>query len=335
MAQAESGRDLARKIKREMSKIRFKKDAGRYFNPFSTLAENLCRVRGRTVPELARPKSATVRMAFVSMPEVRFAGTEIWSLRVRKAPVGVDPEVWMRGLAAFADDGARLMFSAFREALTAALEELRADIVCVSELGFPSRNLIPLRAAKRLAHEMSQEHKAMIIAGSAHDSRTLSNTGYLFYPGCPQEGVTFHKALSAVSVGERISAAAPHQVPAVEIFGLRIASMICLDIADYASLASVVRVADRVDMILVPCYTKRFEKLVDIARVASQALPGIVALVNADLTDSVAARCHVARFGRLESPARKQAPQVGCNHLAPRVRLRGLQNYPHQDEECA
>jgi hypothetical protein len=293
------GEDFARLVRRTIREAGFEDDK-KHFNPFSRLARNLCTVRLRTVEGLSRPKGPSLRLALVSMPEVPFQEKKVWSLKSARGPAGVDPEAWRRVLVSFSDDGPTAMLAAFREALATALEELASDIVCVSELGFPSRSLVPLREAKQLAHRLSARHQALIVAGSTHDVRTLSNTGYLFFPGCPPEGVTFHKAVSALSVGERISAPAPRQVPVVEIFGLRVAAMICLDIADYASLTSVVRVADRVDMILVPCYTKKFEKMVDIARVASRALPGLVALVNADLADSAAGRCHVARFGTLD-----------------------------------
>ena len=68
--------------------------------------------------------------------------------------------------------------------------------------------------------------------------------------------------------------------------------MICLDIADYATLASVIRVRDKVDMLLVPCYTEKFDKMLEVAKLASKALRGIVAMVNAHVPNEIG-RAHV------------------------------------------
>ena len=186
------------------------------------------------------------------------------------------------------------MLHAYKEALTYALQDVKADVVCVSELGFPSRGMRPVDEANDFARKMSDDYKALIVAGSIHDSRTLYNTAYVYYPGGFQ---TLHKGVSAVSVGERISTPSSRQVPVIDMFGLKFATMICLDLADFASIASVVRYSDRVDVLLVPCQTLQFERMRDIAKVASRALRGLVILVNVEQSEVM--KGYVARFGNL------------------------------------
>jgi hypothetical protein len=275
-------------------------------NPFSRFVDRLCTVHLHhpRPPELLRQRS-TVKVALVSMPPSLYTTDPPFSvLRVKKKQPDLEPEAWTRSLVGFNDDVAAARLDAFREAVTAALTAMDANVVCVSELGFPtSPSRRPSDAAIDFAHDMSERHRALVIAGSAHDSRMLYNTGFLFYPGCRKKVLTFHKALSARAAKEKVSVPSWREVLAVEIFGLRIAALICLDIADYPSVASVVRVSDRIDMILAPCYTKKFEKMAAVARAASQALPGTVALANAQVVDGDAPECRIFEFGKGRAPA--------------------------------
>jgi predicted amidohydrolase len=270
-------------------------------NPFSRLTESLCSaavVDDEDYTPIKRPKE--IRIALVSMPAWPYQLYD-YDLAPKYVPAGIDRKDFKRTLAWFTKPARQMR--AFEEALQTALVELRANIVCVSELGLPASNLIPMDEALETAHRMSNRHNALIVAGTSHDARTHHNTGYLFHPGGPRTGWGFHKSFSAVSMEERITAPSERHVSVIETLGLRIATMICLDIADYASLASVMHVGDHVDVLLVPCFTKRFEKMLDIARLASSALPGVVALVNAKLSDSDAGPRHIARFGKLLEPS--------------------------------
>jgi hypothetical protein len=109
-------------------------------------------------------------------------------------------------------------------------------------------------------------------------------------------------------MGEYISSPAKRRVLRIEAFGLAIATMICLDVADYVTLASVVRVRDKINMLLVPCYTKKWDKMLDVAKLASKALRGVVAMVNAHVPNAI---CHIARFGEDEEPVRKKEFRSG------------------------
>jgi hypothetical protein len=290
---------LLTQIRREVGEVRYRRK-GKAFNPFSSLVENICQVRIHVVESLPNNGKEIIRIALVSMPQLDFKWRSFSSLRASKGPAGVEATAYLRKLVSFQDNSPQQMLTAFHSALATAIHDFGANVICVSELGFPSRNLVPTGAAKKLARQLASEHGVLIIGGSAHDCRTLYNTGYAFYPGCPAAGRTFHKALSAVSAGELVCAPSHREILVINAFGLRIAVLICLDIADYASLGSLLRVADRVDLLLVPCYTEKFEKMVEIAKVASRALPGVVALVNTDLPRAVAAPYHIARFGELE-----------------------------------
>jgi hypothetical protein len=310
MRKGTTGRVLARKIKGEMERVQYQDGDQGFFNPFSTLVGNLCQVRLHKADGFKRPKGDALRIALISMPEFPFLVEEFSSLRTKRSPSGIERHSCTRRLVAFRGDVPQRMLAAFEEALKRAVEGLHAHVVCISELGLPSLRMMPMQEATKVAYHVSQRG-VLVIAGSAHDSRTLFNSGYMFYPGCPKAGVSFHKSVSAISAGELICSPSARHVPCVDIFGLKIATMLCLDIADYAALASVVRVGDSVDIVLVPCYTKKFEKMVEVARTASKALPGIVALVNAGLGDSVASTSHIAAFGRLEPPSRGEKLDSG------------------------
>jgi len=286
-------------------------------NPFSNLVEKICGVTFVNKiddPYRKRPKNKeNIRIALVSMPYVSFDTVPHSSLSEGFArPDGVDDVAFLRQLVSFKADTADRMFNAFSEALETALHSNPpADVICFNELGLPATDMVPMLRAKELAWDKSQKHKALIIAGSAHDSRTLYNTGYVFRPGGPEAGQGFHKSVSARSVGELISAPAHKSVAAVYFAGLRIATMICIDVADYASIASVVKVADGVDVLLVPCYTTKFEKMGAIADLTSKALPGVVALVNADLPGD-AKVCRIARFGKSDEPNNELKTPAGA-----------------------
>lgn len=291
------------------------------FNPFTKLVEKICVVsRVPNVPEQVQKKRDRIRFAFISMPAFKFE----WRMRSSiPDPPAADTDSCRRHLVEFTEPDE--MLRVFRDTLSIALKDLKADVVCISELGMPSANMEPLLEARELAQTLSREHSALIIAGSVHESKTYHNTGYLFHPGSSKDGTHFYKSISAVSVGRRygvehgelISAPPMRRVPMVEMFGLKIASMICLDIADYASLAAVVKCADLVDILLVPCSTLKFDDMSEIAKTASKALPGIVAMVNANIPEATAAPISVWDFGkRRDLPIdEKQVPGAGVSFL--------------------
>jgi len=303
MADEQIANEAAEKVNEGLEKIAYREKEIR--NPFSVLVEKLCSPFAISdVAEQSIRRRGTLRIALVSMSLFDYQWRAFSTMRDVDGVAGLsqtDQDACKRQLVEVGDNDCERMLAAFKEALTFALQEKKADIVCVSELGLPSRGMLPLQEANDFAYEMSQKYGALIIAGTIHDSRTLYNTAFLFYPGGPKTGRTFHKGVSAVSVGEKICTPSFREVPVVEIFGLKIATMICLDVADFASMASIVQYADRVDIILVPCLTFSFEKMKHIAKVTSRALRGLVILVNVNQPETVIA--YIARFGNLTSPS--------------------------------
>jgi hypothetical protein len=245
----------------------------RGINPFSSLVENLCEVQRVKVEELPRP-SSLLRICLVSMPVFK-PGDDF---TINKYPLsgplpsGVPPQDCERRLVSLKKHVRARFLRAYKEALTYAVKNYGANIVCVSELGLPFHAMKPLAEAQNFANQLSAECKVLIIGGTSHDSRTLYNTGYLYHPG--GEGWAFHKSISATGMGEYIASPSLRRVLTIKTLGLRIAVMICLDVADYATLASVIRVKDKVDMVLVPCYTAKFDKMLEVAKTASKALRG-------------------------------------------------------------
>lgn len=275
-------------------------------NPFASLVENLCEVQGVDVKPLPRPQQ--LRIALVSMPSLQLgANCDFNEYEIRDVPSRVDPEDCKRSLVKLRADYEQAFLDAHEEAVTYAVDKFRAHIVCVSELGLPHRNIRPIAAAQKFAKDLSADRNVMIIAGTSHDHRTLYNTGYVYHPG--GAGWAFHKTVSASSMGELISSPPVRRILTVKTLGLRIAVMICLDVADYATLASVIRVKQNVDMVLVPCYTFKWDKMLEVAKTASKALRGIVAMVNAHIPNG---ECHIARFGADEEPAKQKKFDSGA-----------------------
>lgn len=250
-------------------------------NPFGKTCEKIASARLVGIPALA-PEQDRVHLALVSFPP--FDNTQI---RLRKhttlqgkADNSVDIEACGRVLVDHSAKSARQLLEMYERSLKTALEDLRADIVCFNELSFPSRNQEPMRKAVELTRQLARKHRCLIVAGSTHDRRTLYNTSCLFYPGCEPNGLPYHKQVSATSIGELVSVPAKRQAICTRVFGLNVAVLICLDLADFSAVASVVKLNEKVDVLLIPCYSEWMDSLERAARAASAALRGIVALVN-------------------------------------------------------
>jgi hypothetical protein len=288
-----SGRRLFRKIEERFEDVQPTGGA----NPFASLVENLCEVQRIPVEPLDRPDGA-VRICLISMPALTEADFDFFAYDyAEEIPPLVHPEDCRRRVVALKEGVDKRFLQQYKEALTHAVDVMGAHVVCVSELGLPHSDIMPMDEAQEFAHQLSVSRNVLIVAGTSHDRRTLYDTGYIYHPG--GEGWAFHKTLSATGMLELISSPAKRRVLMVQTFGLRIAVMICLDIADYATLASVIRVKEKVDVVLVPCYTLKFDKMLEVAKLASKALGGIVAMVNAHIPN---AACHIARFGKDEEP---------------------------------
>jgi hypothetical protein len=164
--------------------------------------------------------------------------------------------------------------------LDMALRKHQANVVCFNEMATPSTSKGPQARFFKETRGISSESNALIIAGSFHDFRTKYNTGYLFTPNCPDEGWSFHKQTSAFDIGERISIPPLRQSVFTKAFGFGIGTLICLDVLDYSSVASLVNLGELIDFVLVPACSEDTQALERAAKIASQGMPGGVGIVN-------------------------------------------------------
>jgi hypothetical protein len=191
----------------------------------------------------------------------------------------------------------------YQRALSEALDVSGANIVVVNELGIPAPPTGPSRDFFRQAKSWARKTSSLIITGSFHDARTKYNTGYIFTPASPNCGYAFHKQVSAKDIKEHISIPANRQSVMVRAFGFNIVVIICLDLLDYSTVASLVDMRDAVDFILVPSYSESegMVSLGRVAKIASEAMPGGVGIVNCHDGKTHPNTMHV--FGDLLAPA--------------------------------
>jgi len=190
---------------------------------------------------------------------------------------------------------ARTLLSSYKWGVTEALGHLKANIVCVNELGFPSCRGEPYRRVIDFSRRKAEEHKAVIVAGSFHDARTRYNTGYIFFPEDDMEvlaaGTPFHKQVSATEVGKKdggllirtgeyISIPPERASLNFKAYGLSISVIVCLDLMDYSAVANVVKLQDAVDILFIPSCSESTDAMNRMAKLVSRAMPGGVAIVN-------------------------------------------------------
>ena len=287
-----AGQELVRSLKPEVP-------SGHLRNPFTRLAEHVSRGEALHIPALKEKDE--VRLALVSLPSpISLPPTkaEVRHLSIADAcrfPT-IDRRSCLRSLAWPHRTENLALRESYSSGVRHALEELNADIVCVNELGFPSYRAKPLKKIERFTRTLAKRHRAFVLAGSAHDERTLYNTAHLFFPDCPEEGIAYHKQVSAVSMGELVSTPPARSTVLSYAFGLWIGVLICLDLADFSSVTAVVKFTEHCDLLLVPCFTEWTEELERIAHATSRAMPGIVALVNFHGNNHKPA-CILSRFG--------------------------------------
>lgn len=268
-------------------------------NPFAVISS---RIAGANLVKTGLPEKDKVKFVFVSLEPFPKSQQHITE-RV-KPDKWVDADANQRQLLNLPRIDEEKLREEYFSLARQCLADLDADVLCFHELAFPTWGNRPLGQAAKVAGELAEEHKAVIVGGTQHDLLTFNNTGFLFYPNAEKPRTHFHKQVSAssASVGERISISPQRSTLVFEAFGLKIAILVCLDIADFSAAAAVVKYAERIDVLLVPCYTEEFGPLEKIARAVSEAMPGIVALVNHQRSPG-RANCVVYSFGRETTPA--------------------------------
>lgn len=181
-----------------------------------------------------------------------------------------------------------------------ALARKRANVICVSELGYPAFT-VPLdgriseRECQLLAagdtqfrkeiQEISDEWRCIILCGSYHDVHDLTNKALLFVPGDPHPEE--HRKLTTADspeIGEviRTARSSGHFIYATELG--RISVLICKDAYDlnvfcrYALMGSSLNGETPSDLILVPAFSR--VPLVDACREVSYFGRTVVAYVD-------------------------------------------------------
>jgi hypothetical protein len=279
-------------------------------NPFSTTSDRVTRVKPYTIKSLANPRAkGTVRLALVSLPEMdkqTCSTAEDTVLRKRKGvhSTGLDHDACRRRVFHFADTRAAEVFGLCQIALDAASKN-GADIICFNELAFPAVIHAPLKEAIDYFERFADENRTLIIGGSAHDRRTLYNSGQLFYPHDPEKPekrIYYHKQVSAIGTSELVSMPCERKTITVKAFGLHTAILVCLDIADYSTVASLFAGGNENELLIVPCHSKLMEDpLGKMAELMSRAMPGIVVLNNHWNPSAPESSSVVYKFGRKQS----------------------------------
>lgn len=244
------------------------------------------------------PVKDSIRFVAVAMP---WLDGELVSYGPSHNDWGVDPKTVGRQLFKHSDASARQFEAAFLEAVETALVVEGADVVCFSELAFPTFRGRPLRRVAHHVDRLAKRHGALIVAGTAHDHRTLMNTGLIFSPSEVKTGRSFHKHVSALAMGERVEAPSERNIVYVRAFGFKVAILICLDLVDYSLVAAAVRASELTDMVLACCLTEETMPLEGVAAAASAAIGGYTVMVNGSLP-STQASCRVRFLGRDHSP---------------------------------
>jgi hypothetical protein len=199
----------------------------------------------------------------------------------------IDRNVLTRHTKHLSEDKDELFLSVYIKAIEQSLKK-GADITVVNEMGFPNMNGKPNKIAIEETKKLMQNAKkpSLIIAGSTHDSRTISNSGFAFFPSNDNDGKIlteyYHKQVSAIAADEYICVPPERKSLLVEAYGYFIGIIICLDLLDYSVITSLLNHRqDSPDFILIPAYTKNDDKMKDIAQKVSRASASGVGIINA------------------------------------------------------
>lgn len=283
------GATIARSVREKLPRPTFK-------NPFTALTQHVSRGEALRINTLPKTKS-TVRVALISLPKLDF-GIKEYAITSRSTFSSLtERRACHRQLVRLNNEHAKQLQEDYNNALSYALGKLEADIICVNELGYPTFRQKPRKDVAAKTRRMAREHEAFILAGTYHDPETFYNTGRIFYPGCPTEGAYYHKQVSAVSTQELISIPPNRSTLLSSAHGLWIGVLVCLDLADFSSVAAVVNFQDRCDLLLVPSYTEYTDSLRKLVETTSKAMQGIVALVNYHSPDPALPAFVARQFG--------------------------------------
>ena len=188
----------------------------------------------------------------------------------------------------------KLLHREFRETLNYAVQEFKADVICINELGMPlNKNGVADQKAINFARKIANENDCLIVAGTNHTKNGFLNVGYVFYPGLDRDGndyKCFYKHISAVQVNERLFTPSERIIPYTRAFGLGFSFLICLEIADFSSTATIVKMKDIIDFLIVPSYLEDYGTMAKVAKKISEPLGGVLlnnCFLNEDQAKSI------------------------------------------------
>lgn len=270
-------------------------------NPFSHIHLKISDVQVieiRSLPE--KNGHGDIIIAYISLPSV-ISNTIEYEVEKTNITTHIDKEANTRNLIYYGEEESDVLLKAFKKSIIYAIEKCKANIICINELGLPLKilNTDTRMSQARLdalafAKDKADTHKCLIFAGTTHDHRTFLNTAHIFYPGCQEYGICFHKQVSACDTTELISISPIRKSLILKAFGLRIGFLICLDIGDYSSVTPLVKLRDRIDILIIPTFSRKFEPLGDVAHFVCKAITGYAALIN--YYDKGTAGSHLYKF---------------------------------------
>lgn len=263
-----------------------KSDPSKYLpNPFSITFTKVSNVYKIPIRKLAKKykKDQSVKLILISLPKIEnLTPKQTCELNPRLRTVDVD-SCW-RVLCNYPESFAEKLLHLFKKTINIALNNFDADIICINELGMPfPKHLKYWRKARDFARKKANENNCVILAGTTHDHRTHNNSAQIFYPGSDVCGTWYHKQVSAQQLKphpELVSIPPKRISYTTDVFGLKIAFLTCLDIADYSSVAPIVGLNEFINVLIVPSYSPWTESLEKASITISEAISGGVALVN-------------------------------------------------------
>lgn len=181
----------------------------------------------------------------------------------------------------FDQDGRNLLLDHFKQGINHAVNKFKADIICINELGMPvDQNGDVSLEAIEFAKDIANRHNCLIIAGTMHCRHTFLNKGYIFYPkegdNPKDEYFKYYKNVSATGAGEFIYTPSERKLFRTQAFGIGIAALICLEIADYSSVAVLAQSKEVIDLVIVPCYLDEYGPMGKAARNLSIPVGGVL-----------------------------------------------------------
>lgn len=224
----------------------------KFTNPFSYGSEKIHLRERIFIDELAEPKRI-VKIATISLPPVE-ESNKIFA----KSASGSRLEYPLnRTIYKYSEKYSNLLFEQFKKGIRQAAKTFQADIICINELGMPLNEKGEAREdAIKFAKEIAEIYKCLIVAGTNHSSKTYLNTGYLFYPGKDEKNNPFRKFYKHISAHytspeEIIFTPSQRRIFYANVFGVNVAFLICLELADFSCASAVVKSRQEIDLLIV------------------------------------------------------------------------------------